>query len=653
MSIIDRKERNWLKDRSPLRLMVAILIVTLVLVGGYFGWQAWEKRASVTLGPVVSGPASLAGPGTPKDQSSPVVTAAETTDTEAERWDYTVKAGDSLSRLFPKQWREICELNALADCNVLKIGQVLRVPKATTVSTIVPRSVVRDKDGWLPIKRLNVDPYRKYRTPAKDRKILRERGYSESEIEEFFSKLAAGTCTEESFAKGTEFSWMSHGNAKITEKLRAVWDTPEPATVCQLSSGRTVVIMKACDNLAEVKGREPKADVIPVPEAIPPPPQAEAPPPVAAEASLVVLPEAQALPVAPSRCPLDPKMVIGGEYEPNQGGNEAQAHFLSAALYCTWEGENGTHGVGVGVQASKWEGLVNGGAGTFKGNLLAAGPGYEYLSRDGWDVESKLLFGKLNESFVQGDYESSRSFGVWGPSLGYNNYARRLRGEKWFPETQVHGTLLFPFSRQASHSWQGKPIEDTSKLSEFKSYLSVGARQWLYDGEVLHPYVQLGYFKENPTAESASFRVGIADPNHMCGIGIGLDYDLISGGYAKALGGWCDVVKGAKVLRTKHRQSQVKEEIRQATGRDVTMVQGIAMVPIVSSGDAETAADVQPVGEPIPLNSPLNANPPVQNETAEPDRFAVGENDESSEGDESGGEFLSSEPWDPDPNPVS
>ncbi|MCB1864833.1 MAG: LysM peptidoglycan-binding domain-containing protein [Chromatiales bacterium] len=49
--------------------------------------------------------------------------------TSAQADDYIVVApGDTLGKLAGNRWRAMCELNALANCNVISIGQVLALP---------------------------------------------------------------------------------------------------------------------------------------------------------------------------------------------------------------------------------------------------------------------------------------------------------------------------------------------------------------------------------------------------------------------------------------------------------------------------------------------------------------------------------------------
>lgn len=184
---------------------------------------------------------------------------------------YTVRKGDVLSWVFPKNWRQVCETNNLKDCDKIVVGQKLKLPQGSvvvsaggskkTVHGAAKRS--RDADGYRPIAKLNVSPYGKYRTEAKDIwKVLGPRGYSASEIYEYLKLRDAGKCASELFSKGTKFPWMSFGNAKVIEKLQAAWDEPEVGLLCQLSTGRNVVIMQKCGNLTEV---EPRA----LPKAIP------------------------------------------------------------------------------------------------------------------------------------------------------------------------------------------------------------------------------------------------------------------------------------------------------------------------------------------------------------------------------------------------
>jgi len=43
----------------------------------------------------------------------------------AEAAAFTVRSGDTLSKLFPHNWQSVCAHNALANCNLIYVGQVL------------------------------------------------------------------------------------------------------------------------------------------------------------------------------------------------------------------------------------------------------------------------------------------------------------------------------------------------------------------------------------------------------------------------------------------------------------------------------------------------------------------------------------------------
>lgn len=560
---------NAPKSRIPVLLVLLALTIALAV------WVWWSKSGHEAVTSQVQVVQPIATPAPQEavgqiepQQQQPAETPVATVTPEPRK--YVVVSGDKLMVRFGKNAAKVCELNKnkLKDCNRIYPGQDLLVPDDMEI--VGRKPVQRLTDGSLPIARLAVDPYRPHRTPEKDRKILAGQGYTSAEIAEYLVLRDQGKCAREDFSRGTKFPWMSSGNARVLENLVAVWKQPEAGLVCQLQSGRNVVIMEKCDNLTEVAPRPPKTIA---PPSVEPklPPREETP-----EEPPVTPPQQPDEPVVEeSWCPSDIKLVFGGENEPRHDGNKAESLYATGAMYCTWRGVDSTHGLGAGFQASKWDVLVNHGVGEAKGYLAAGGPAYERIWDDGRDMEAKLLFGRLDERFSQDQYQSRRVFDIAGVSVGHNDYQRRMRGETWFTETQYHGVLAFPLSKSVSHSWAGQSIKDTSELGEFKAYFNAGVRKWIYDdGKLPAWYVQAGYFLEDPTAESMSLRVGIADPNRICGIGIGPDYDLKHGGEAKAWGWWCDPVMGAQVARDKHRMDQLIEK------GDVTVANGIIMVPL-------------------------------------------------------------------------
>ncbi len=409
-----------------------------------------------------------------------------------------------------------------------------------------------------------------------DREYLREHADLANGPRIHFT-VAEGLHQIETDVRLEKVTFCRAGKATAIGPMRTAWDAKESVygERFMLPSGKTLVWMRNCFNWV-ILPEEKTVFAPPPPPAEPPVAESPPPEPIAIEPPADErVPATPVAEVAKSFCNrFDPHLVVGQEHEPrHDGGDQADSNFLAAALYCTWrnEDDDGTHGLGAKLTASSWSGTVNQRAGKYAGHMHLVGPAYEYISDDGWDAEVSVpMVGKLHERFHQDKYESRRDFTLAGISAGYNNYERRLRGEPWFPETQVFGTAAVPLSRAVSHSWDGQPITDTEELSRFGVYANAGVRWWLYEDEdsMVLPYLQLGYFLETPSSESMSARLGIADVNRICGIGAGVDHDLKRGGDVLARGWWCDVVKGARVGRSAHRKHQMVVE---AADRGITV----------------------------------------------------------------------------------
>lgn len=481
---------------------------------------------------------------------------------------------------------------------VQQVVEEKKEEKKTEVKKVVHKKVVkRDRGGWLPYMTIGRNPYAPHRTLVKDRKILEKKGYTQKEIEEYLELREKGKGIHMAFFKEQKFLWVVFGNARMVEKLRAVWHVPQPGTLYQLKSGRNVVVLDECENLAEVPPRPipPKKEEVPPPpvvEEVPPPPVAEVPPtevPLLVEVP-VMEEKKEDVNCLNSLKRWDPKLFVGHERQPSHGGDSMESTFLSAALYCTWRGEDQEtiHGLGAALETSWFHGTVNHGAGKFKGWLLGGGPAYERIMK-GKDLEVRLLFGALHEEFRQGGFRNHRDFGVVGPSINFNDYTRRERGEKWLHETQLFGRLLIPFTSDLEHSFDDKPL--TGDPDNLDAQFMIGVKEWLYDNPYVQPYVQLTYFLEAPGAESLGFRAGIADPNRFCGVGVGVDFDLKNGGEVLGWGPWCDLAHGARFARAQYRTSQTTDVT--GIGGVTVSSDGFIMVPF-EEGNASVSSSGQP-----------------------------------------------------------
>lgn len=571
------------------------VLAVLALAIGWLVWNSSFKSKSVprsappviAVTPIASAPEAVV--------SAPVPAVP----TEALK-TYTVEKGDWLSLVFPNDWKAVCTLNKLADCSQIKPEQVLELPegvlpteKSARAAKPQGKKVVKTETPQAPrTPKTNDAGEILYRVVGqaplngcgkRDTSVVSEEAWEVLGLSiddrvylRQHADLANGPRLNITEAEGRidmptgmrleQVTFCRNGKVVARGPMRTDWAVGHPPVKGErfvLPSGKVLVWMRNCYNwviLPEEKtvfvpppppAEPPVVPIAPPDEPSLPEPPAPPPPPVVAEESNPL-------------CRLDPHAVIGQEHEPrHDGGDQADSNFLSAALFCTWrnKADTGTHGLGLSLTASDWSGTVNQRAGKYKGSMHLIGPAYEFISDNGYDATVSFpMVGKLHERFSQDKYRSQRDFSLIGLSAGYNNYERRLRGEAWFPETQVFGTWAKPLSRAVKHSWDGERIADTEELSRFGTYLNLGVRQWLYetdDSKVL-PYAQLGYFLETPSSESMSARLGIADPARIVGFGVGFDKDLRNGGdFVPAWGWWLDIVKGVQVGRSKYRRHQV------------------------------------------------------------------------------------------------
>lgn len=268
---------NGLSKRTLVLLLVAIVVSLFTCYRfGVFDETVPAQAPVAIVQAVEPTPVSAVQQQLPSIVAAELASSVSSSSTLTEKV-YIVQSGDTLSRKFPKDWKAVCETNSLKNCGLIHEGQELKLPGTVETSQVVRKPVERLADGSLPIARLNIDPYRPYASAANDRKILAAQGYSASEIEEFSTLVAQGGCVEETFAKGTQFPWMSHGNAKVVKSLVATWQKPEAGRVCQLSSGRTVVILEKCGNLTETAARPVVVPKEPEPQAEPEPEPEDAP----------------------------------------------------------------------------------------------------------------------------------------------------------------------------------------------------------------------------------------------------------------------------------------------------------------------------------------------------------------------------------------
>lgn len=484
---------------------------------------------------------------------------------------HKVTPGQTLSVIaaqYGQNWKTLCAYNNLANCNVIKPGDPIRIPTRNTVVKSEPACI-----------NLNAAPWNRYGDPVLRLKAIEANPdlTAEEKIEAKALVSARrgerGMVTGDMVFKAMPFR-SKNGTIKFLHNARICTPEqggrPEAMETWKLSTGKTLVDMLSCGNITFMvtakpepeKEPDPKRDPDPTPEPQPQPdPQPEPQPET----------EPDPTPEPDESCPFDPKFFLGQEKEPKRAGNRANSSHAKAALYCTWRGEGGTHGVGFNWMGTWFDGLVSGGSGHFDGQMLSFGPSYEFISDDNWNLELSLLFGRLHENYGQAQLRQERTINLVGPAASLNLGQRRARGEVWFPETRLFAQYGVPTSVDASVTNFLQP-GDASDYSRFGSLFQAGIHADVLDAEWFTLWARAGYFRESPFSETMNLRVGVSDPYRICGVGIGMDFDLLHGGQAFGYGWWCDGMKGIRVVRAEYRLSQIVKETGATFDEDGTLV---------------------------------------------------------------------------------
>ncbi len=521
---------------------------------------------------------------------------------------FAFKRGETVSGRFGKDAKKFCEHNQIADCNRVQAGVKYQLPEGVepkkyatkaakpqvarqavqTAKLVLPKT---NEAGEILYRRVGVAPLK----GCGKRDILsvteeawtvlgiseEDRAWLRLNIDQKHGPRINLTEAEGLFRIPTgmrleQVTFCRKGKVVSMGPMRTAWSADEAVygEKFALPSGKVLVWMRNCFNWVVVdlppppKKEEPPVTVTPpapsVQEVPPAEPPIQEPPPPVTEA-----------PKSKGMCDhIDPAVALGQEYTlPHDNGARDDSTFVTASVYCLRRlpSDDGSHGIGAKITASMWDGLTAHKRGEFSGWNVLFGPSYKQILDKGIDWEVSVVGGKQVEEYREGAYASRREFGLVGLTAGLNDYRRRLNGEEWFPEWQVFGVLTFPLDKDVSHSIFAKPIADTGDLSRFDFGLQAGFRQWIYETPDLwvHPYFQAGVFVQHPTSASMSLRLGIADPDHIFGFGVGHNYDLKNGGdLVPALGWWADPIKGGRVVRDKVRQRQIVSE---AAERGVTM----------------------------------------------------------------------------------
>lgn len=527
---------------------------------------------------------------------------------------YTVVKGDTLSGMCGSGWKKVAEANELVAPYTIRAGQSLIVPEGAQCK-VAPRAA--SKTATVEIGYRTIDCSKtskgfcewkhvggnKFRGKGDSFYALtRQFGLTADEAMEALAGIEDGE--EVLIATGQSLYRLSFGKNDLWEGKTILRAASQKAMKYVTKSGKTIYRFEVCGNWAQLSQNDqnPRLETVEVPEPVTPAtvevvPQpapvvvAEGPkePEAAPEPEVVVEPKEPSEEVARPSC-------FEWDWFLGTGGDDTGTRYshTEAAVYpfCK-DGENGKHYFGLGLKGSIADGTTDTGFG-WDGREKLYGLAHKYVSHDGWDISSKLLWGELEENGKIDLYKSQRRFDLVGVSLAYNNYERYLRGEKWYPEWNAYLGIFFPTSSDVKHSWDGKPIADTKDLERFDYKLGVGARQYLYAGEDIWPFVSGGLSIQHPTSKSGNLRIGVADANKIFFASVGINHNFDDGENAFGWDLGVDMARGIKLARAEARRADMLQKLEE----DGVMVDGESGIAFVATDSSPKPKSAKPVRKP-------------------------------------------------------
>lgn len=481
-----------------------------------------------------------------------------------------VASGDTLSKIartLDSTVSELAKKNGIQNSDIIYPGQKICRDGDTTREKGAPNQQQEEKqrpshagaaniagidipEGYTPYKEVGRNPL----VPVKKKDArsvsvieidaLNHIGVSGSDLDVVRKAIADGTADQVELLPGTKFISMSERgrgmSVKVTHNRVATWKTPESAVVVTLLDGRKIVRIDSCSNWAqvEVPPKEPEPSIAVA--AVTPEPE--------------VTPEEQGVEL----CGLDDHDLFGSIGRTDGNGSKTGWRYADG-FACIAKGrvDGGTVKGGVGGLYGDSKGHATTDGFAYSGKRYGWGPTVKYVDDDGWDARIGFFpWGKfLNDGHsANGDYAQTRDFDMRGSNFGFNLYWRELAGEKWFPKTQIYGSVFKLFAKNLQHSWQGNQIADTSDLKS--SWLqSLGIREFIYQGPV-KPWISLEYFAEIPHTRNLTGMLGVTDEDEIFWAGIGLTRNLEKGGYAPTGMVGFDAGNGVRKLRSNVRHDE-------------------------------------------------------------------------------------------------
>jgi len=443
---------------------------------------------------------------------------------------YTVKAGDTLSKVAGKNWKVVCKVNNLKDCNIIRVGQELNLD-------VLPAKVSKTRFRTVPTNAcvtLGTAPFNPGHIISRTLQgidlltTLTPGQKALAKVKVLFGMTASSNelVGQQVFV---EMLYQSKENKEVVHVYDKLICSPEQGGVPEvmdtydLGNGVFLSLPRRCGNVA-VFMKTPESP--PVPD--------ESPPVVEETPPVIEVPVESSLEEPESLGSVCKHQVDAYTGAGKVWHNDSHYGYIGFDWYVKqWSfidecGE--THRLGFGGDYSAGSGQA-GADGSFSWDAITLRPvAYKYTGTDGKTLRLRILITKIQDGVRADDdrYRNNRTIFEWGPEAIFTNQGRKDSGEKWFSEHRISASVLFAYNKSGSHSWEGTPITDTAELLQVKGMIRAGARLYVYDldgGQRV--FVQAGISVQWPNvARSLGISVGLDGPDELWTVFVGPNFDL-------------------------------------------------------------------------------------------------------------------------------
>ena len=594
----------------PLVVLSLMVLAAFVWVVGTPAARAAAGAASAASAPASAASAAASAPARaasapplsafqPKTQAAAPAQSASAP-MQADQKTYLVQRGDTLSQVFGSQWKQVCQVNHLRHCDQLEPGQELQLPEGITPKEVKAHSVqqasrkvvgavrqasVTNAAGEILYRRVGTAPLNG--CGQRDILAIAEEAWSVlglSQDDRAWLRLnidqkngprlgnaPQGIVRLVPDVRLEQVTFCRQGKVVSVGPMRTAWSKDEAVygEKFVLPSGKMLVWMRNCFNWVPWVPEEQPQQPAPEPQQPAPEPEPQQPAP---EPEPTQPPPAIPTATAPrSVCDfVDVAGALGQHHVPRQNGDKASSDFLTFVLDCQRrkQDDTGSWGIGFKLNYSDWQGTAGRGVGGYDGRNYLAQVSYREIDDDGRDWGVGVGVGQQHEQYHEAALAQQARYNLVGATWVYNDSRRLLAGETTDVKRQYYAGITIPTSASFTRTIFNQSV-DASNMPRLKVGLQAGARWWVYQPENLPVafFIEGGLFWQYPISASANVLAGIADKNHICGIGPGLDKDLMNGGdFVKAWGWWCDPFQGGRVARNEYRRHQFISDLEQAGG---------------------------------------------------------------------------------------